>query len=61
MPQGRPNTEFNGEPAAVPSLVRCNSSFGGLVLLEIALQLHGTVEDADNWTSSAEGWTYTIR
>jgi hypothetical protein len=32
----------------LPSLVRCNSSFGGLVLLEIALQLHGTVENADN-------------
>ena len=25
---GQPNTEFSGEPAALPSLVRCNSSFG---------------------------------
>jgi hypothetical protein len=24
-----PNTEFSGEPAALPSLVRCNSSLGG--------------------------------
>jgi hypothetical protein len=26
---GPPNTEFSGEPAALPSLVRCNSLFGG--------------------------------
>ena len=25
----RPNTEFSGEPAALPSLVRCNSLFDG--------------------------------
>ena len=31
--EGLPNTEFSGEPAALPSLVRCNSSFGGSVLI----------------------------
>jgi hypothetical protein len=29
---GPHNTEFSGEPAALPSLVRCNSSFGGTLL-----------------------------
>jgi hypothetical protein len=32
------NTEFSGEPAALPSLVRCNSSFDG-TLLSLLYQL----------------------